>query len=100
MIRRAWVILLIFFISGIASAQTDTPTPTATPTETPTATITPDLSIYVTVIAPGGSPEESVDGALRFEVTAGQVMQAALVIVLVVLAVMDLILRMRGRGGD
>jgi hypothetical protein len=106
--RRALLLFLVIvgFSSRAALAQTDTPTPTATPTSTPTPTPTPtplptlDLNRYVTVIPPGGSPEDAQDGALRFEVTAGQVMNALLGLGLVLIAVIELILKLRGRGGE
>ena len=87
---------------------TCTPTPTHTPTDTPiytdtpTPTITPTANLYqyVTVIPPGGTEADSQIGALKYEVTAGEVLSALPLIILVILTLIRIVWQARrGRGG-
>jgi len=102
-------------ISALSSSPSATPTPVATctpsPTQTPSATLTPsntptptitpsatlNLYTYVTVIPPGGGLSDAQGGAIKYEVTAGQIIIALLLFAIFLIAVVNEILKARGR---
>lgn len=95
---RRWFAILLLVMLGYAGSldaqtSTSTPAPTSTATAIPTATATYDLYIYVTVVPPGESVPQG--GAIKNEVTLGDVMIALLLFALLMLSIVRLVLRFR-----
>jgi hypothetical protein len=90
---RWWAILLLIVLIGAWSVRAQTDTPTPGPSPTPTF----DLNVYVTVIPPGGTLMDAQGGAIKFEVDAGEAMIAMALVLLILLALFDLVLRYRGK---
>lgn len=72
------------------------PTMTLTPSQTPSPTATLDLYSYVTVIPPGGGLSDAARGAMKYEVTIGQIMIALVLFAILIIGVFDLIIKSRG----
>lgn len=86
--------VLLWFMGGPALAQdTDTPVPTITPTPTATFTPTPDLFVFSTIPAPGGAGDPGQPVAVRFEITAGELLIAVLLFALFVLNLLSLVVK-------